>query len=86
MSMPISNNPSKGRLTGRKVLMIFVGFFGVMFAVNIFMAFQALSTFLGWRLAPPTPTVRISTYAAMPKRLCTGKRRLKRGGVGQGRL
>ena len=47
MSMPTSNNPSKGRLTGRKVLMIFVGFFGVMFAVNIFMAFQALSTFPG---------------------------------------
>ncbi len=34
-------------LTGRKVLLIAVGFFGVIFAVNFYMAAQALGTFPG---------------------------------------
>lgn len=34
-------------LTGRKVLMIFGGFFGVIFAVNFLMAYAAVSTFPG---------------------------------------
>lgn len=39
--------PAKGQLTGRKVLLIFVGAFGIIFGVNIFMAFNAVSTFPG---------------------------------------
>lgn len=34
-------------LTGRKVFLIFVSFFGVVFAVNFLLAFQAVSTFPG---------------------------------------
>ena len=39
--------PAKGELTGRKVLLIFVGAFGIIIGVNIFMAFNAVSTFPG---------------------------------------
>jgi nitrogen fixation protein FixH len=35
------------KLTGRHVLAIFIGGFGIIFAVNIFMAFSAVSTFPG---------------------------------------
>lgn len=34
-------------LTGRKVLLMFVAFFGVIISVNLFMAFQAIGTFPG---------------------------------------
>lgn len=34
-------------LTGRKVLLIFVSFFGVVFAVNFLLAYQAVATFPG---------------------------------------
>jgi len=34
-------------LTGRKVLLMFLGFFGVIFAVNGILAYQALATFPG---------------------------------------
>ena len=34
-------------LTGRKVLLIFGGFFGVVFAVNFLLAYQAVATFPG---------------------------------------
>lgn len=34
-------------LTGRKVLMMFVAFFGVIIAVNLYMASQAIGTFPG---------------------------------------
>ena len=37
----------KGELTGRKVLAIFCSIFGVIIAVNAFMAYSALSTFPG---------------------------------------
>jgi nitrogen fixation protein FixH len=37
----------KRELTGGKVLAIFVGAFGVIIAVNLFMAYSALSTFPG---------------------------------------
>jgi nitrogen fixation protein FixH len=43
ISLPISERP----LTGRGVLLILVGFFGVVFAVNFYMARVALSTFSG---------------------------------------
>lgn len=40
--------PAKVReLTGRKVLLIFIGVFGVIFGVNIYMAVQAVRTFPG---------------------------------------
>jgi nitrogen fixation protein FixH len=37
----------RGKLTGRHVLFIFLAFFGTIFAVNGFMAFQAVGTFPG---------------------------------------
>jgi nitrogen fixation protein FixH len=37
----------KRELTGRKVLAIFVGIFGVIISVNAFMAYSAVSTFPG---------------------------------------
>ena len=37
----------KGRLTGWHVLAIFLGFFGTIITVNLFMAFQAVATFPG---------------------------------------
>lgn len=39
------------RLTGRKVLLILVGFFGVIFAVNFVFIYYALSTFPGLAVA-----------------------------------
>lgn len=36
-----------GKMTGGKVLAITVAFFGVIIAVNVFMAFKAISTFPG---------------------------------------
>jgi nitrogen fixation protein FixH len=40
--------PASGRpLTGRQVLWMFIAFFGVMFAVNGFMAYAAIKTFRG---------------------------------------
>lgn len=38
---------TKGQLTAKKTLMIFLGFFGTIILVNLFMAYQALSTFPG---------------------------------------
>ncbi len=38
---------SAGKLTGKHVLAIFVGAFGVIIAVNLFMAWSAISTFPG---------------------------------------
>jgi nitrogen fixation protein FixH len=40
-----------GELTGRKVLMMFVGFFGVIITVNLVMAFFAVRTFSGLEIA-----------------------------------
>ncbi|MCV2874725.1 FixH family protein [Rhodobacteraceae bacterium XHP0102] len=42
-----ANNLTKGRLTGAKFWMLFVGFFGLIIVVNLFMAYKALSTFPG---------------------------------------
>ena len=38
---------ARGELTGKHALILFVGFFGVIFAVNGFMAWSAISTFPG---------------------------------------
>ena len=44
----MSENESQGfRMTGTKVLGIFVGVFAVVFTVNVYMAFSAISTFPG---------------------------------------
>lgn len=43
----MSASSGRGRLTGRKVLAIAVGAFGVIIAVNVVMAFFAVSTFSG---------------------------------------
>ncbi|MGS4946876.1 FixH family protein [Meridianimarinicoccus sp. RP-17] len=40
-----------GELTGRKVLWMFVGFFGVIITVNLVMAFFAVRTFSGLEVA-----------------------------------
>ncbi len=40
-------SPSGRELTGRKVLMIFIAFFGLVFGTNFYMAYQAVSTFPG---------------------------------------
>lgn len=46
--MTENEKPRAGReLTGRKVLLIFVGFFGLIIGVNLYMATQAVSTFPG---------------------------------------
>ncbi|WP_420395932.1 FixH family protein [Nioella sp.] len=46
--MSNADQPSGGReLTGRKVLMIFIAGFGIIIGVNLFMAFNAVSTFPG---------------------------------------
>lgn len=42
-----AENSGKGRLTGTKFWMLFVGFFGLIIVVNLFMAYKALSTFPG---------------------------------------
>lgn len=42
-----SDTRPEGELTGRKVFLIFTCFFGVMMAVNFFMAYRAISTFPG---------------------------------------
>ena len=42
-----THDHGKGKLTGRHVAMIFVGFFGTIFAVNGFMAYMAVGTFPG---------------------------------------
>lgn len=39
--------PRGRELTGRKVLLIFIGAFGIIIGVNVFMAFNAVSTFPG---------------------------------------
>lgn len=41
----------RGRLTGIKVLIAVVSFFGIVTAVNVFMAFKAVSTFPGLEVA-----------------------------------
>ena len=44
----VTDQPDTGRkLTGRHVLAIFVIGFGLIFAVNFFMAYRAVSTFPG---------------------------------------
>jgi nitrogen fixation protein FixH len=46
--MSENETPTAGReLTGRKALMIFVAFFGTVIGVNLYMAYQAVSTFPG---------------------------------------
>jgi nitrogen fixation protein FixH len=46
--MSENETPPPGReLTGRKALMIFVAFFGLVISVNLYMAYQAVSTFPG---------------------------------------
>lgn len=40
-------SPPPGTLTGRRVLMIFIAFFGTIMAVNFYMAKQAIGTFGG---------------------------------------
>lgn len=46
--MSENETTSPGReLTGRKVLMICIAFFGTMLTVNLYMAYQAVSTFPG---------------------------------------
>jgi len=46
--MSENETPPRGReLTGRKMLLIFVAFFGVVIGVNLIMAYQAVSTFPG---------------------------------------
>lgn len=46
--MTDAEQQTQGReLTGRKVLMIFIAGFGVIIGVNLFMAFNAISTFPG---------------------------------------
>jgi nitrogen fixation protein FixH len=42
-----AHDDGKGKLTGRHVALIFVGFFGTIFAVNGFMAWMAVGTFPG---------------------------------------
>lgn len=39
------------RMTGRKVLGIFIGIFAVVFSVNVYMAYSAVSTFPGLEVA-----------------------------------
>lgn len=53
MSEQSDYQPKGGPLTGRKVLMILVGFFGVMLAVNVFMAHMAVKTFPGLDQSDP---------------------------------
>lgn len=43
----IDTKPASGRLTGRHVLVIFVGFFAIIFAVNGYFLYSALSTHTG---------------------------------------
>lgn len=38
---------TKGKLTGAKFLMILIGFFGVVFAINGYMAYEAIHSFSG---------------------------------------
>jgi nitrogen fixation protein FixH len=46
--VPNSETPDQGKpLTGWKVLGILLGFFGVIFSVNAYMAYSAISTFSG---------------------------------------
>lgn len=47
MTGPDDFQPKGRELTGRKVLMIFVGAFAIIIGVNVFMAFNAVSTFPG---------------------------------------
>lgn len=47
MSEPAATKPRKSRMSGRHVLMCFLGFFGTIFAVDGFMIYQAVSTFGG---------------------------------------
>jgi nitrogen fixation protein FixH len=47
MTQPNSTPDTGRKLTGRHVLAIFIGGFGIIFAVNFFMAYSALSTFPG---------------------------------------
>ena len=44
------------RLTGRMVLLILVGFFGVVVSVNLFMAYVAIDTFSGMQTQRPYET------------------------------
>jgi nitrogen fixation protein FixH len=44
-------NDTRGKLTGRKVLAIFVTGFGIIIGVNIFMAYSAVSTFPGMEVS-----------------------------------
>lgn len=43
----VTQKPSPGQLTGRHVLFAFLGFFGVVFAVNGYFLYSALSTYTG---------------------------------------
>ena len=47
MSSETETQDTGRKLTGRHVLAIFIGGFGIIFAVNIFMAFNAVATFPG---------------------------------------
>lgn len=43
----LNSKPTPGQLTGRHVLFAFLGFFGVIFAVNGYFLYSALSTYTG---------------------------------------
>ena len=58
-AQPLASRPAAGTLTGRKVLAMMVGFFGVVIAVNITMARLASGTFGG--------TVVDNSYVASQK-------------------
>ncbi len=47
MSAPDPLPRAKGELTGKHILAIFIAFFGVIIAVNLYMATQAIGTFGG---------------------------------------
>jgi nitrogen fixation protein FixH len=51
MSLETETNDGGRKLTGWHVLAIFVGGFGIIFAVNIFMATKAISTFSGMEVS-----------------------------------
>jgi nitrogen fixation protein FixH len=47
-----ADTPKQGReLTGKKVLAIFVAMFGIIIGVNVFMAYNAISTFPGMEVS-----------------------------------